>query len=52
MIPHYFRLCTQNSSSADTFNIHCPRCGAVLNRINGAINETERGLYVYAVPET
>lgn len=46
MIPHHFRLYTKNSSSADTFNIHCPRCGTVLNRISGVINETKRGLYV------
>lgn len=46
MIPHHFRLYTQNSSSADTFNIRCPRCGTALKRIGGAINETKRGLYV------
>lgn len=46
MIPHYFRLYTKNSSSADTFNIRCPRCGLALKRISGAINETKRGLYV------
>lgn len=46
MIPHHFRLYTQNSSTADTFNIHCPRCGTVLKRISGDINETKRGLYV------
>ena len=47
MIPHYFRLCTRNTHhSADTFNIRCPRCGAVLKRIGGNINESKRGLYV------
>lgn len=46
MIPRYFRLYTQNSSTADTFNIHCPRCGMVLKCISGDINETKRGLYV------
>ena len=46
MLPHYFRLYTQNSSSSDTFNIRCPRCGTVLKRISGDINETKRGLYV------
>ena len=46
MIPHYFRLCTKNSSSADTFNIRCPRCGTALKRISSGINETKRGLYV------
>ena len=46
MIPHHFWLYTQNSSSAETFNIRCPRCGTVLKRIGGAINETKRGLYV------
>ena len=46
MLPHYFRLCTQNISSIDTFNIRCPRCGTALKRIGGAINETKRGLYV------
>lgn len=46
MIPHHFRLCTKNNSSADTFNIRCPRCGTALKRISGAINETKRGLYV------
>ena len=46
MIPHHFRLYTKNSSSADTFNIRCPRCGTALKRISGAINETKRGLYV------
>ena len=46
MIPHYFRLCTKNSSSADTFNIRCPRCGTGLKRISRDINETKRGLYV------
>ena len=49
MIPHHFRLYNQNSSSADTFNILCPRCGAALKRIGGAINETKRGLYVCSV---
>lgn len=49
MIPHYFRLCTKKSSSTDTFNIRCPRCGTVLKRISGAINETKRGLYVCSV---
>ena len=46
MIPHHFRLYTQNSSTADTFNIRCPRCGTALKRISGGINETKRGLYV------
>ena len=46
MIPHHFRLYTQNSSSADTFHIRCPRCGKVLDRIGRAINETKLGLYV------
>ena len=46
MVPHHFRLYTKNSSSADTFNIRCPRCGTALKRISGAINETKRGLYV------
>ncbi len=46
MIPHHFRLYTQNGSSAETFNIRCPRCGTALKRISGAINETKRGLYV------
>lgn len=46
MIPHYFRLCTKKSSSADTFNIRCPRCGTALKRISRDINETKRGLYV------
>ena len=46
MIPHHFRLYTQNISSIDTFNIRCPRCGTALKRIGGAINETKRGLYV------
>ena len=46
MLPHYFRLCTKNSSIADTFNIRCPRCGTALKCISGAINETKRGLYV------
>lgn len=33
MIPHYFRLCSQNSNCpADTFRIRCPRCGTVLSR--------------------
>lgn len=46
MIPHHFRLYTQNSTSADTFNILCPRCGATLKCIGGAIDETKRCLYV------
>ena len=47
MLPHYFRLCTQNTKhSTDTFSIRCPRCGTALKRISGAINETKRGLYV------
>ena len=46
MIPHYFRLYTKNGSSADTFNIRCPRCGTALKRISRGINETKRGLYV------
>lgn len=47
MLPHYFRLCTQNSNRpADNFNIRCPRCGTVLKRISNDINETKRGLYV------
>ena len=46
MIPHYFRLYTQNRNLADTFNIRCPRCGSALKRISGDINETKRGLYV------
>lgn len=46
MIPHHFRLYTKNRSSADNFNIRCPRCGTALKRISGVINETKRGLYV------
>ena len=47
MIPHYFRLCGQNSNHpADTYHIRCPRCGKVLKRISAGINETWRGLYV------
>ena len=46
MIPHYFRLYTKSSCSADTFYIRCPRCGSTLKRISGSINETKRGLYV------
>lgn len=46
MIPHHFRLYTQNSSSTDPFNIRCPRCGSALKRISGSINETKHGLYV------
>ena len=46
MIPHHFRLYTQNSSTDDTFNIRCPRCGTALKRISGDINKTKRGLYV------
>ena len=46
MVPHYFRLCTKNSSSADTFHIRCPRCGTALKHVSGDINETKRGLYV------
>lgn len=46
MIPHHFRLYTQNSSSADPLNIRCPRCGSALKRISGSINETKHGLYV------
>ena len=47
MIPHHFRLCTQNTiNSDDAVNIRCPRCGMVLKRIGGNINETKRGLYV------
>lgn len=46
MIPHHFRLYTKNSTSADNFNIRCPRCGTALKRISGAINETKHGLYV------
>ena len=46
MIPHYFRLCTKKSSSTDTFNIRCPRCGTALKRISRSTNETKHGLYV------
>lgn len=47
MLPHYFRLCTQNTNhSTDAFNIRCPRCGTALKRISGDINETKRGLYI------
>lgn len=47
MVPHYFRLCVQNSNrSADTFHIRCPHCGTALKRISKDINETKRGLYV------
>ena len=47
MIPHYFRLCSQNSNCpADNFCIRCPRCGTVLKRIGADINETRHGLYV------
>ena len=47
MIPHYFRLCGQNSNHhADTYHIRCPRCGKVLERISAGINETRHGLYV------
>ena len=46
MIPHPFRLYTKTSSSADTFNIRCPRCGTALKRISARINETKHGLYV------
>ena len=46
MIPHHFRLHTQNISSADPLNIRCPRCGSELKRISGSINETKHGLYV------
>ena len=47
MIPHYFRLCSQNSNRpVDTCHIRCPRCGMVLKRISADINETRHGLYV------
>ena len=47
MLPHYFRLCTQNTNhSTNTFSIRCPRCGTALKCIGGAINETKHGLYV------
>ena len=47
MIPHYFRLCGQNSNCpADTYHIRCPRGGKVLKRISAGINETRHGLYV------
>ena len=46
MIPHHFRLCTQSRSSSYTFHIRCPRCGATLKCIGGAIDKTKRGLYV------
>lgn len=46
MIPHHFRLYTQNSSSDDPLNIRCPRCGSALKRISGSINETKHGLYI------
>ena len=46
MIPYHFRLYTKYKSYSDTFNIHCPRCGATLKCIGGAIDETKRGLYV------
>lgn len=46
MIPHHFRLYTKNSSSTDTFNIRCPRCGTALKRISAGINENKRCLYV------
>ena len=47
MIPHYFRLCSQNSNCpADTYHVRCPRCGKALKRIGADINETRHGLYV------
>ena len=47
MIPHYYRLCSQNSNCpADTYHIRCPRCGKALKRIGADINETRHGLYV------
>ena len=47
MIPHHFRLCSQNSNCpADTYHIRCPRCGKALKRIGADINETRHGLYV------
>ena len=47
MIPHHFRLCSQNSNRpADTYHIRCPRCGKALKRIGADINETRHGLYV------
>ena len=50
MIPHYFRLYTQNRSFADIFNIRCPRCGTALKYISASINETKRGMYAAPVP--
>lgn len=46
MIPHHFRLYTQNSSFDDPFNIRCPRCGSALKRISRSTNEAKHGLYV------
>ncbi len=47
MIPHYFRLCTQNNNCpADSFQIRCPRCGKALKQIARDIDDTKRGLYV------
>ena len=46
MIPHHFRLHTQNSSSAASFNIRCPRCGTALKCISEHIKENRHGLYV------
>ena len=47
MVPHYFRLCTQNNNCpADSFQIHCPRCGKALKQIARDIDNTKRGLYV------
>nr|DAF69887.1 MAG TPA: DNA glycosylase [Caudoviricetes sp.] len=47
MIPHHFRLYAKKAQScADTFEIRCPRCGTVIKRISGAVNENRRSLYV------
>lgn len=47
MIPNYFRLyAKQGTQPADNFQIRCPRCGKVLDRIGREINETKLGLYV------
>ncbi len=47
MIPHYFRLCTQNNDSpADSFHIRCPRCSKMLKQIAGDVDNTKRGLYI------
>lgn len=44
-VPQHYRLMAREPQEYENFNIHCPHCGKVMNRIASSINKNTLGLY-------